>query len=258
MGASTFHGLRVPVWGESTGTAAERKKTDFFILIFCCVSCSFDYLDRAAINNAYVSGMKEEANLGGNDITLLSTILTIDYIIGQVPHALAIHIVSPSIWFPSMIIVWSGLTMCMAACKNFTQLATCRKRIGLFSDCGQAGTMFAGIMMTAICRGMDGLSGLAGRKWVFIIDGLITLPIAVFGVSLLPRSTRNDESFIFTEERALAVSRLPPETDKGHKMKTAGYTVKHNNQYPLGIQGAAIVSTITYAMALDASRKRLS
>ena len=32
--------------------------------------------DRASINNAYVSGMKEDAGLGGTDINMLSTVLT--------------------------------------------------------------------------------------------------------------------------------------------------------------------------------------
>ncbi|KAH8670123.1 major facilitator superfamily domain-containing protein [Tricladium varicosporioides] len=247
---SPLHKLKVLVWGESAESALERKlvrKIDFFILTFCCVSYFFNYLDRAAVNNAYVSGMKEELNLKGNDITLLSTILTIGYIIGQVPHALAIHIVPPRVWFPAMIIVWAGLTMCMAACKNFTQMAVCRffqglieastyagtqyiigswykpaeigKRVGLFSACGQAGTMFAGIMMTAVYTSMDGLGGMPGWKWVFVLCGIITMPIAVFGFCFFPDLPETTKApYLNAAERALAISRLPPKNLEGHKI----------------------------------------
>jgi ACS family pantothenate transporter-like MFS transporter len=93
-------------------------------------------------------------------------------IIGQVPHALAIQVIPPRIWFPLMTLIWAGLTMCSAATHNFSQLAAVRffqgmieastysgtqyvigswyksheigKRIGLFAASGMAGTMFAG------------------------------------------------------------------------------------------------------------------
>ena len=43
------------------------------------------------------------------------------------------------------------------------------KRTALFTASGQVGTMFAGIMMTAIHKGMRGMGNLAGWQWVFII-----------------------------------------------------------------------------------------
>jgi len=224
-----------------------------------------------------------------------------------------------------MIVVWAGLTMAMAGCSNFSQLAAVRffqgvieastyagtqymigawykpseigKRVGLFSACGQAGTMFAGIMMTAIYNSMDGLAGYPGWKWVFIIDGIITLPIAVFGFLYFPDLPETTTaSYLTVEEKALAISRLPPKTEKGRKlgwdiikrtlltvnfwllvilwgfgglleayssftcmllwMKTDGYSLQQNNQYPLGIQAVAIVATIVCAITLDVSGKR--
>lgn len=40
------------------------------------------------------------------------------------------------------------------------------KRTGLFAASGMAGTMFAGLMMTAIYKTVDGHLGLAGWRWV--------------------------------------------------------------------------------------------
>lgn len=93
-----------------------------------------------------------------------------------------------------MTLIWAGLTMCLAATHNFSQIAAIRffqgvieastysgtqyiigswykpheigKRIGLFAASGMAGTMFAGLMMTAIYKTMDGHAGLPGWRWV--------------------------------------------------------------------------------------------
>jgi MFS family permease len=44
-----------------------------------------------------------------------------------------------------------------------------QKRTALFGVSGQIGTMFAGVMMTAIHKSMRGMAGLQGWQWVFII-----------------------------------------------------------------------------------------
>lgn len=43
------------------------------------------------------------------------------------------------------------------------------RRTALFTASGQVGTMFAGVMMTAIYQGMEGMGGLGGWQWVFLI-----------------------------------------------------------------------------------------
>jgi ACS family pantothenate transporter-like MFS transporter len=48
------------------------------------------------------------------------------------------------------------------------------KRTALFTASGQVGTMFAGIMMAAIHKGMAGMTNLGGWQWVFLI-GMVYL-----------------------------------------------------------------------------------
>lgn len=43
------------------------------------------------------------------------------------------------------------------------------KRAAIFTAVGQAGSMFAGIMMTAMHKTMQGTAGLKGWQWVFLI-----------------------------------------------------------------------------------------
>ena len=76
-----------------------------------------------------------------------------------------------------------------------------------------------GIMMTAIYSTLNGHAGLSGWRWVFIIDGLITLPVAIFGFISFPDLPENTKAPYFSaEEKALAISRLPPKNPEGHKI----------------------------------------
>jgi ACS family pantothenate transporter-like MFS transporter len=154
-------------------------------------------------NTTKVAGLKEDLGLKGNEYSFLLSIYTAGMVIAQIPHALILQKVRPSIWLPLTLIVWSGLTMCSAACKTYSALCAVRffqgaveaslysgsiyvmgswykpseiaKRAAIFTAVGQVGSMFAGIMMTAMHKTMEGKSGLKGWQWVFII-GMISIP----------------------------------------------------------------------------------
>lgn len=67
---------------------------------------------------------------------------------------------------------------------------------------------------------MDGLRGLTGWRWLFIVDGLITLPVALYGFLLFPDTPATTTAFYLDErERALAVARVPDTTAaaRGHE-----------------------------------------
>jgi MFS family permease len=117
---------------------------------------------------------------------------------GQIPHALIIQKVPPRFWLPFTFLVWSVLTMCNAACATYSQLCVVRflqgffeaslysgtiyilsswykpceiaKRTAIFTAVGQVGSMFAGIMMTAMNEGLKNRMALEGWQWLFIIS----------------------------------------------------------------------------------------
>ncbi|KAK1636308.1 major facilitator superfamily transporter [Colletotrichum phormii] len=214
------------------------SKIDFFILTFCCLSYLVNYLDRTNLNNAYVSGMKEELGFVGNQLNEINTCFTVGYVIGQIPSNLSLHYVKPRIWFPLMMIIWGGLTMCTASVHSPQSIMAIRffqgiaeastfvgthyilgawyterelgKRSGIFTASGLAGTFFGGFIQTGIHSSMNGLHGLSGWRWLFIIDGLMTVPVAIYGFVCFPDTPHTTTAFYFTEEeKALARSRVP-------------------------------------------------
>ncbi|KAI8311512.1 Pantothenate transporter liz1 [Colletotrichum sp. SAR11_59] len=224
----------------------ERKliqKIDFFILTFCCLSYLVNYLDRTNLNNAYVSGMKEELGFVGDQLNQINTCFTVGYVIGQIPSNLSLHYVKPRFWFPLMMIIWGGLTMCTASVHSPKAIMAIRffqgvaeastfvgthyilgawyterelgKRSGIFTASGLAGTFFGGFIQTGIHSSMDGLHGLSGWRWLFIIDGLMTIPVAIYGFIFFPDTPHTTKAFYLTEEeRKLAASRVPEIQEK--------------------------------------------
>ncbi|RSL55920.1 hypothetical protein CEP54_009151 [Fusarium duplospermum] len=215
------------------------QKIDFFILTFCCLSYLVNYLDRMNINNAYVSGMRDEVGFKGDQLNQVLTCFTVGYVLGQIPSNLSLQYIKPRIWFPLMMLLWGGLTMVTASAHNPQSIMAIRffqgiceastfvgthyilgswyterelgKRSGIFTASGLAGTFIGGFIQTGIHKSMDGLSGLSGWRWLFIIDGIITIPVAVYGFLLFPDTPHTTTAFYLAEdEKTLAISRVPP------------------------------------------------
>ncbi|PCG95480.1 Major facilitator superfamily domain, general substrate transporter [Penicillium occitanis (nom. inval.)] len=284
------HKFRVVVWGEAPDTPEERKllrKIDFFILTYCCIAFFFNYLDRAVLANAYVSGMKEDISLTGNQYNLLVTCLSVGSC-HSFSNLAAVR------FFQGMAeaSTYSGTQYIIGSWYKGNEAG---KRIGLFQASGMVGTMFSGVLMTAIWSTMDGKSGLPGWRWSFIVDGIVTVPVAIFGFVFFPDLPESTKAFYLNaRERELVVSRLPPKDPNGHKigfslvkrvlftlnfwiftifwvlggaleafttqtcmvlwMKASKlFTVPQNNTYPLGITAIGIVLTLFTSVTIDAT-----
>ncbi|KAI0068919.1 MFS general substrate transporter [Artomyces pyxidatus] len=237
---SRLGNLTGSVWGGSSHSKSERKlllKIDWFILSYCCLMYFTNYLDRSNVSNAYVSGMKEELHMEGTQYNQINTLFTCGYIVGMIPNNLILQVVPPRIWLPAMQIVWAVLTFSTSAVGNVHQVFAIRflqgmaesstfvgthyilgswykprelgKRSAIFTSSGLVGTLFSGVLQAAVYRNLDGKAGRSGWRWLFIIDGIITLPIAFYGFSIFPDVPTTTKAFYLSkEERLLSSSRL--------------------------------------------------
>ncbi|KAK9472663.1 major facilitator superfamily domain-containing protein [Dipodascopsis tothii] len=229
------------VWDSFGKPTVEERvlclKLDVFVFGYGILCYIVKTLDTTNISNAYVSGMKEDLALYGNELNLMSTYFTVGYMAGAVPAQIAMNRIRPSIFVPSCQIFWTVFVMIMAKAQSAKLIYGCRfvigvaeavlfpsiawligswyrseelgKRIVMFELANQIAAMFSGYLQAGVYTSMNGAHGLAGWRWLFIIDGVISIPIAVFAFFALPDFPSNTRALWLTaEQRDLAIRRM--------------------------------------------------
>ncbi|EXJ86334.1 hypothetical protein A1O3_03285 [Capronia epimyces CBS 606.96] len=220
------------VWDSVEGDPRERKyvqKLDTFLFSYICLGYFIKVLDQNNYSNAFVSGMKEDLELYGNERNFLNTYFNLGIIIGTVPAQLIqLSVIRPSYWIPACEILWSALTMVMASAKNVKTLYALRFFVGLLEACSFPGyssllggwygpneltkrvaifeqttaiaNMFSGYLQAGLYKSMNGKHGLAGWRWLFIMDGIISIPIAIYGIFAIPDLPHTTKAIYWTKE----------------------------------------------------------
>ncbi|KAK9241851.1 major facilitator superfamily domain-containing protein [Lipomyces tetrasporus] len=239
-------------WDSAASSPEERKflnRIDLGLLIYIMLSFFIKTLDQGNISNAYVSGMKEDLSLYGNELNYFTTCFNVGYLVGSVPAQIILYKVRPSIYIPSCEIFWSVLVMLMAIAKNptpiyilrfFIGLAECvcypafamligswykpnelAKRLLLYDASWNIAYMIAGYIQAGVYASMNGHLGLAGWRWMFIIDGIISIPIGCLGYYALPDFPNNTRArWLSPEHRAFAVKRMEEIGRRGRRKMT--------------------------------------
>ncbi|KAJ4476658.1 pantothenate transporter liz1 [Lentinula aciculospora] len=229
------------IWDSDTHLKSpfERKllrKLDFGILVIGCLGFFMRYLDSANLANAYVSGMKEDLQMNGNQYTYMGTFYTIGYAVFQIPGTLAVTRVRPSVFLFVNEIGWGIFTFAQAGAKTYNQMYAFRfmvgafeapffpsmlylmgswynrrelaKRIAIFHLSGSLGTSFGGYLQAAVYTTLDGVHGMSGWRWLFIVCGCMTAPCAIGLLLVLPDLPSNTHAWYLShEERKFALER---------------------------------------------------
>ncbi|KAF2764515.1 major facilitator superfamily transporter [Teratosphaeria nubilosa] len=227
-------------WDYEPGRSTEERKfvqrLDISVLIILSLGYFIKNLDQTNISNAYVSGMKEQLRMNGDQLNLIDVAWTTGYVVGQLPSQVVLTRIRPSIWIPSCELVWTILTFSIAATQTSNQVIAIRfvvglvesifypaahtilgawykpselgKRACIFHASSAAASMFSGYLQAGLLS-LDGVGGLPGWKWLFIMDGVISAPIALAGVFLIPDLPENSRAFYLSKDQiALAQKRM--------------------------------------------------
>jgi ACS family pantothenate transporter-like MFS transporter len=73
------------------------------------------------------------------------------------------------------------------------------KRTCIFYATSAAADMFCGFLQAGVYQGLNGTAGLPGWKWLFLIDGIISTPICIAGLFLIPDLPENSRAFYLTK-----------------------------------------------------------
>ncbi|KAF2096543.1 MFS general substrate transporter [Rhizodiscina lignyota] len=193
------------------------------------------FLDRVNIGNAKIQGMIEDLHMAGpSDYNIALFIFFIPYILFEVPSNIIIKRVAPSTWLSAIMVLWGIATIGQGLVTTFGGLVACRFLVGLFEagffpGCVYLISMyykryelqwrlslffsasilagaFGGLLAYAIAH-MSGVANYGGWRWIFIIEGLATVVIAVaakFVIVDWPETAK----FLTEDERELLLARL--------------------------------------------------
>ncbi|KAI8090232.1 major facilitator superfamily domain-containing protein [Gilbertella persicaria] len=211
------------------------RTLDYRLMIWAFFGYFANGLDRNNMPNAQTTGLSEDLNLVSNQYNWALTMFFIGYIVLQIPANYIITKVRPSIMLPLIVFTWGAVVCFMSLVKNYQGLYGLRLCLGLceagfypgivfligswytkeelgtrtcvFVAGSQISGAFSGLISGAIAQGLDGINGMRGWKWLFIIEGLIAVVIGIVGFFVIPDFPHNTR-FIQGEMREVAMIRL--------------------------------------------------
>ncbi|KAH7198483.1 major facilitator superfamily domain-containing protein [Fusarium flagelliforme] len=199
-----------------------------------CVSL----MDRTNMSAANIAGMSAELQLTGFRYNIANLVFFIPYIIFQPPSTILIRRIGPRFHLAIITMLWGAVMVGMGFVEKFPQLAALRavlgffeagffpscvyllstwytryevgKRYSVFYLLGCVASAFSGILAYGLMQ-LNGREGLTGWRWIFIIEGALTIALGVAGYWLLvdfPDSKRKTWSFLGARERQWVVDRI--------------------------------------------------
>ncbi|CAN9402160.1 unnamed protein product [Alternaria alternata] len=223
--------------------ALEKKlvrKIDFRALPILIVLFLLNVLDRNAIANARLGGL--EATLGIDDVQYQTAVMVLwaGYISMMIPSNMLLSIFKPRLYLPTVVIIWGVVSGATGFVQNHAGLVALRFLVGVteapyfpgcifFLSCWYTrkelpsriatfysgytlSSAFGGLIAAGIVDGMEGLGGYPSWRWIFILEGALTIIMAFAGYALLPNYPSNTP-FLSPEETAMAQWRLNREND---------------------------------------------
>lgn len=206
------------------------RKLDFTLIPVLAMFNFLSYLDRTNIGNARIAGMQSDLGLTDQQFTLAIAIFYVPYILTELPSNLVLKKIGPNILLLAVLTSWGIVVIAQGFVKNNTGILIIRVflgllegpmfpglvlylagfyprkemslRIALFASASSLAGAFSGLLAAALSQ-MNGIGGLAGWRWIFIIEGVITTVVGFLGFFLVPASPEHAWVLSVEEKRAV-------------------------------------------------------
>ncbi|ETN43921.1 uncharacterized protein HMPREF1541_11052 [Cyphellophora europaea CBS 101466] len=230
--------------GEAWRSDFEKKlvrKVDWRLIPLLIIMYLNNFIDRAALGQARLSTLEEDLGMSGTDFNLSISILFVGYLTMQLPSNLLITRVRPSLYLGVTMAVWGAVCACTAAVQNLSGLIVVRiflgvteapffpgaiflmsswytrteltRRIAWFYGGVALANMFGGLIAAGVLSRMEGAMGVAAWRWLFIINGAITIFFAITCIFIIPNFPKNTK-WLTEEQQAYAQWRLKQDAEE--------------------------------------------
>ncbi|KAI8655381.1 MFS domain-containing protein [Fusarium keratoplasticum] len=212
-----------------------KRKLDarcsLFVLIYI-----MNYLDRNNIAAARLKGLQDDLKLDDTQYATCLSILYVGYILMQVPSNMFINRISrPSLYISCAMLLWGLVSTLSGVVHNFTGMVLIRFFLGFVEAAFLPGALlilskwytrrelttrnailfcgnlisnaFSALIGAGVLSNMQGVLGHAAWRWLFWIEGAITMAVALSAAIILPDLPHNSRGFT-EEERQVAQLRM--------------------------------------------------
>jgi len=216
---------------------AERQtrvlsKFDKFVMPQMAIIVLLAYLDRTNIGNARVFGFEEDTGMSGTDFNDISMYFYIPYVIFETPWVIAVKRWGPGRVLALAIVAWSAITIGTAFVNSYGQTIACRVLLGFFeaglfpaltfvisqiyppkSQGKRVAVLYITIALSGALGGlfaygvqsMGARHGLSAWRWLFIVEGIISLVLGLICWISLPTAPET-AWFLTAEERSVVMN----------------------------------------------------
>lgn len=172
-------------------------------------------IDRYNMANATAGTLLQDLNLTTNDYNLGSTVNLVCFLASELPSQLLSKKIGPDRWIPLQLTLWSLVATFQSFMQNKVGFLVCRgllgalqggfipdiclwmsyfytssemsTRLGYFYVANPLTQAISSLLSYAIFF-LHGHGGWAGWRWVFMIQGLVTLVVGIAAFFLMPPS----------------------------------------------------------------------
>ncbi|KAF5969016.1 major facilitator superfamily transporter [Fusarium bulbicola] len=210
----------------------ERKlvrKIDWRTIPYLSFVFGLSLLDRTNVSVTYIAGMSEDLDLAvGSRYSIALLLFFIPYMMCEIPSNMIIRRIGARWWLTALILCWGVCILAMGFVKHWVPLVILRILLGAFEaglfpgalyilsawyrtyESGQKVSIFymASLFAYALSRISVG-NGMfsSGWRWIFIIEGAVTIAAGVAGPFLLAEFPEKS-TWLTERERHIAIRRV--------------------------------------------------
>ncbi|KAJ6504733.1 MFS general substrate transporter, partial [Mycena vitilis] len=203
----------------------------------CCLHSS----QSNGITTARLKGLEQDLGLSDLQYSVVLSILFVSYCPAQIPSNMVLNVQwrnkyqRPSWYMGACVMGWGLTSLLTGVTKNYEGILVCRIFIGLPEAAFypgatyllsrwytkkelafRVGILYTGFLLASafgpliaagILANMEGKQGIRAWRWLFYIEGAITITVGIFTIWALPDYPHNT-GWIVGDERRLAQARL--------------------------------------------------
>lgn len=215
---------------------ALRLKIDLRIFPALVILFILNFLDRNNFANARLKGLEQDLGLSDVQYQTCISILLVGYVVMQVPSNMLLDKLSKPAWYLcGCAATWGIISAATGAVHNPSGAIACRfflgcveavlfpgslyflsrwytrKEMQLRVTILNAGNLlaqaFGGLIAAGVLGNMEGKAGIRAWRWLFIIEGAITIAVSAITAFVLP-DYPSTTSWLSEREKLIALKRL--------------------------------------------------